>query len=108
MTLAEIRAAVEAGTTVHWANESYRVIKDRLGQYLVIYTPNGNAIGLTDHAGQRLNGREADFFVAQAGANTSGGQGSHACGDRRPSPERCRGLTGRRERKRGLLVFAIP
>lgn len=77
MTFAEIRAAVDAGTTVHWANESYRVIKDRLGQYLVIYTPNGSAIGLTDQAGQRLNGREADFFVAQAGTDTSGGQGGH-------------------------------
>lgn len=78
MTLAEIRAAVEAGTTVHWANESYRVIKDRLGQYLVVYTPSGSAIGLTDHAGQRLNGREADFFVVQAGADTADGQGGHA------------------------------
>ncbi|MEO1975102.1 MAG: hypothetical protein ABGX15_03040 [Paracoccaceae bacterium] len=78
MTLAEIRAAVEAGTTVHWVNESYRVIKDRLGQYLVIYAPSGSAIGLTDHSGERLNGREADFFVTQAETDTSGGQGGHA------------------------------
>lgn len=78
MTLAEIRAAVDAGTRVHWANESYRVIKDRLGQYLVSYTPNGSAIGLTDQAGQRLNGREADFFVARAEADTANGQGGYA------------------------------
>lgn len=78
MTLAEIRAAVKAGTTVHWANIGYRVIKDRLGQYLVVYTPSGSAIGLTDQAGERLNGREADFFVSRAGPDTAGGQGGHA------------------------------
>lgn len=58
MTLAEIKAAVDGGQTVQWANAGYRVIKDRLGQYLVIYIPNGSAIGLTDRCGDRINGQK--------------------------------------------------
>ncbi|SDX75379.1 hypothetical protein [Roseicitreum antarcticum] len=64
MTIDEIKAAVDAGQTVHWANTGYRVHKDRLGQYLITYVPNGSCIGLTDRGGQRLNGDEAEFFVA--------------------------------------------
>ena len=37
MTLDEIKAAVDAGQTVHWANTGYVVHKDRLGQYLITY-----------------------------------------------------------------------
>jgi hypothetical protein len=66
MTLDEIKAAVDAGQTVHWANTGYVVHKDRLGQYLITYLPNGSCIGLTDREGQRLNGREAEFFIAQS------------------------------------------
>ena len=43
MTLDEIKAAVDAGQTVHWANTGYVVHKDRLGQYLITYVPNGIA-----------------------------------------------------------------
>jgi len=64
MTLEDIKAAVDAGQTVHWANTGYRVHKDRLGQYLITYVPNGSCIGLTDRSGQRLNGKEVEFFVA--------------------------------------------
>jgi len=66
MTLEEINAAVDAGQTVHWANTGYVVHKDRLGQYLITYVPNGSCIGLTDREGQRLNGKEAEFFIAQS------------------------------------------
>ena len=38
MTLEEIKAAIDAGRTVHWANTGYRVQKDSLGQYPVSYT----------------------------------------------------------------------
>ena len=78
MTLAEIKAALDGGQTVHWANEGYRVIKDRLGQYLVTYLPNGSAIGLTDRRGDRLNGREANFFVSRAAESPAAGQGGRA------------------------------
>jgi hypothetical protein len=64
MTLDEIKAAVDAGQTVHWANTGYVVHKDRLGQYLITYVPNGSCIGLIDRSGQRLNGKEAEFFIA--------------------------------------------
>ena len=66
MTLDDIKAAVDAGQTVHWANTGYVVHKDRLGQYLITYVPNGSCIGLTDREGQRLNGKEAEFFIAQS------------------------------------------
>jgi hypothetical protein len=64
MTLDDIKAAVDAGQTVHWANTSYIVHKDRLGQYLITYVPNGSCIGLTDRSGHRLNGKETEFAVA--------------------------------------------
>jgi len=66
MTLVEIKAAVAAGQTVHWANTGYVVHKDRRGQYLITYLPNGSCIGLTDGEGHRLNGKEAEFFIVQS------------------------------------------
>jgi hypothetical protein len=66
MTLNEIKVAVDAGQTVHWANTGYVVHKDRLGQYLITYLLNGSCIGLTDRDGQRLNGKEAEFFIARS------------------------------------------
>lgn len=63
MTLQEIKAAVDAGHRVHWANPGYRVIRDWLGQYLIIFTRSGDAIGLTDRAGTRLNGAPDEFFI---------------------------------------------
>ena len=76
MTLDEIKAAVDAGQTVHWANIGYVVHKDRLGQYLITYVPNRSCIGLTDRSGQRLNGKEAEFFIARSedGAENPGSQ----------------------------------
>ena len=66
MILDDIKAAVDAGQTVHWANTGYVVHKDRLGQYLITYVPNGSCIGLTDRGGHRLNGKAAEFFIAQS------------------------------------------
>lgn len=66
MTLDEIKAAVDADQTVHWANTGYLVHKDRLGQYLITYAPNGSCIGLTDWSGHRLNGKEVEFFIARS------------------------------------------
>ncbi|MFC0160173.1 hypothetical protein CDZ97_26755 [Mameliella alba] len=65
MNIAEIKAAVDAGKSVHWANEGYRVHRDSLGQYLITFVPNGSTIGLTDRSGRRLNG--ADFFISEPG-----------------------------------------
>ena len=77
MTLEEIRAAIDAGQTVHWANTGYRVHKDSLGQYLITFEPNGSTIGLTDRSGQRLNGDEADFFIAESEEGYEKSQHSH-------------------------------
>jgi len=76
MTLDEIKAAVDAGQTVHWVNTGYVVHKDRLGQYLIIYLPNDSCIGLTDRGGHRLNEKEAEFFIARSedGAENLGSQ----------------------------------
>ena len=65
MTLDEIKQAVDAGQSIHWMHTGYVVTKDRLGQYLICYTQNESAIGLTNRAGTRLNGRPGEFFIAQ-------------------------------------------
>ena len=65
MNIAEIKAAVDAGKSVHWANEGYRVHRDGLGQYLITFVRNGSSIGLTDRSGRQLNGAEADFFISK-------------------------------------------
>ena len=64
MNIAEIKAAVDAGKSVHWSNTGYRVHKDSLGQYLITFTRNDSTIGLTNRAGTKLNGQEEDFFVS--------------------------------------------
>jgi len=65
MNIAEIKAAVDAGKSVHWANQGYRVHRDGLGQYLITFVRNGSTIGLTDRSGRYLNGAEADFFISK-------------------------------------------
>jgi len=42
MNIAEIKAAVDAGKSVYWSNAGYVVRKDILGQYLIIFEPNGS------------------------------------------------------------------
>jgi hypothetical protein len=76
MNIAEIRAAVDAGKSVHWVNEGYRVHRDGLGQYLI--TLNGSTIGLTDRSGRRLNGAEADFFISEPRQDAAAEQGRYA------------------------------
>lgn len=67
MTLDQIKAAVEAGKTVHWTNTSYQVIKDSINQWLIAYNRGGsreNYIGLTWQDGVTLNGKEEEFYIA--------------------------------------------
>ncbi|WP_288960848.1 hypothetical protein [uncultured Sulfitobacter sp.] len=68
MNINDIKAAVDAGKTVHWVNTGYVVRKDSLGQFLIVYLPNGSAIGLTNRAGTQLNGAEGEFFIANCEA----------------------------------------
>ncbi len=66
MDIASIKAAVDAGQTVHWANHGYIVVKDSLGEYLIKYIPSGWCCGLTNRAGDKLNGKPSDFYLASA------------------------------------------
>ena len=75
MNIAEIKAAVDAGKSVHWANEGYRVHRDGLGQYLITFVRNDSTIGLTDRSGRQLNGAEADFFVLEPRQDVAAEQG---------------------------------
>lgn len=64
MTLDQIKQAINDGKNVYHVNKGYKVIRDKLGQYLIVYTPNQYTIGLTWQDGITLNGKENDFFVA--------------------------------------------
>jgi hypothetical protein len=66
MNLAEIKANVESGHTVHWASQSYRVIKDNIGQWLIKCDMNGSCIGLTWRDGVTMNGSEEQFFIGNS------------------------------------------
>ena len=63
MTTQQIKSAVDQGKVVHWSNELYTVIKDKLGQYLIKCGPNNHCIGLTWADDVTLNGEEEDFYI---------------------------------------------
>ena len=65
MNLEEIKASVESGETVHWANDQYRVIKADNGGWLVRCDTNGHCIGLTHLDGVTMNGEEEDFYICE-------------------------------------------
>jgi hypothetical protein len=62
MNLEQIKAAVDAGQTVHWANRGYCATKDSLGQYLIVHQ-DGNAVGLTWQDNVTMNGKPEEFYV---------------------------------------------
>ncbi len=74
MTLEEIKQAVLDGKTVHWSNDSYKVLyqpygtinrlKDDPADRWIISCSNGHSIGLTWSDGVTLNGKENDFYIA--------------------------------------------
>jgi hypothetical protein len=66
MTLEEIKTAVDAGNRVHWVKRGYVVTRDDLGQYLITFTRNGSAIGLTSWDGTHLNGEPDEFFIEES------------------------------------------
>jgi len=71
MTLVEIQNAVRAGKHVCWASTDYQVQLHRFADgeeyWSIVCTDNQHTIGLTWRDGVTLNGKEADFFVAEAG-----------------------------------------
>jgi hypothetical protein len=68
MTLDEIKAAVRAGKTVHWANKGYVVVRHvrKSGEeaWSLVFEPNGHGIGLTHADGVTMNGEQEKFFIA--------------------------------------------
>ena len=64
MTLNEIKNAVLAGKTVHWSTTAYAVKYNDRGGFNIVYTPDGNCIGLTWRDGVTLNGNENEFFIS--------------------------------------------
>jgi hypothetical protein len=63
MKVEEIKSRIDEGHRVFWHNDSYEVIKDNIGQYLIKCHFNGSCIGL--HGRQTppvLNGDESDFY----------------------------------------------
>ena len=109
MNIAEIKTAVEAGRTVHWAHEGYLVHRDDLGQYMITYLPNGSTIGLTDRSGAWLNGDEADFFISRLGLSEAAEQGGVSRPRTPSTPIRAADRNYRQGRKEsGPSGFAIP
>jgi len=63
MTLQEIKAAVLAGKTVHWASSIYVVKYHERGGFNVVCTQNDSCIGLTHQDGITMNGKPEDFYI---------------------------------------------
>ena len=66
MNLAEIKQAIKEGKSVKWSNDSYDVIKDKTGEYLIIWGRNKHAIGLTWRDGVTMNGKASQFYINEA------------------------------------------
>jgi len=63
MTLSEIKTAINNGKRVYWHHEGYPVIKDGLGQYLIVCLNNQSCWGLTLQDDTTMNEKEDDFFT---------------------------------------------
>lgn len=63
MNVQQIKDAVDSGLPVCWRNIAYRVTRDNLGQYHIVFDRNQHAIGLTWKDGVTLNGQEGDFYI---------------------------------------------
>jgi hypothetical protein len=63
MTLTEIKTALSEGKRVFHQSVNYEVIKDKIGQYLIICRSNDYCISLTWRDGETMNGKENEFFI---------------------------------------------
>ena len=65
MTLDEIKAAVLAGKTVHWANSLYVVTySDKTKKFNVVCRDNQYTTGLTHRDGVTMNGKPEEFYIS--------------------------------------------
>lgn len=58
----DIKEAVDAGKIVYHNSNGYEVVKDNLGQYLIVCRMNDYTIGLTSKDGRKLNGKLEEFY----------------------------------------------
>jgi len=65
MKLEEIQNAVNSGKNVYWKNANYRVIRDRVGQWLIHSQFNNDCIGLTERDGATLSDDEDAFYIKE-------------------------------------------
>ncbi len=68
MTLEEIKAAVEAGKRVFLDGGSHEVVKDVVGQWLIVESQHrgcGYCIALTRRDGVTLNDAPENFYIGQ-------------------------------------------
>tara|TARA_R100000808_G_C2063123_1_gene93697 strand:- start:51 stop:245 length:195 start_codon:yes stop_codon:yes gene_type:complete len=63
MTAKEIKKAINEGKKVYWHHEGYEVIKDSIGQWLIICHINDSCVGLTHYDNKTLNGSAEHFYI---------------------------------------------
>lgn len=66
MTLEQIKEAVQAGKTVCWKNDGYRVICDKHDQWFIFCRWNSDCIGLTHRDGVTMNGKPEQFYILES------------------------------------------
>ena len=74
MNVQQIKDAVDSGLPVCWRNIAYRVTRDNLGQYHIVFDRNQHAIGLTWNDGVTLNGEEGDFYIPRVNQLVQNGE----------------------------------
>jgi len=69
MTIKQIKQAIDNGRLVMLYNDTYEVVKDDLGQYLIICLSNGHCIGLHGQEGTKYENDTqyplADFYIVK-------------------------------------------
>jgi hypothetical protein len=65
MNFEELKKAIELNITINWKNSLFKVIKDNLGQYLIICTKNDNCVGLhlPTYFPNGIDQRNFDFII---------------------------------------------
>lgn len=65
MNIQDIKDTVNSGKPVRWSNNGYHVTRDSHGHFYITFQPNQHTIGLTNRAGDRLNGKPEDFYIEE-------------------------------------------
>lgn len=63
MTREQLIAAMDSGLPVRWKNDGYKCYRDRCGQYLKTFEPNGHTIGIFWRDGIGMNVDPRDCYI---------------------------------------------